>query len=135
MCAASVCMCVCIGVRAHACVDICVYVCTRVCMCVIRSALVSMGQYEVFDSSVKCVRITNHTLGFFGVQLSIANYKHDVGLQITRTFSGSRTDSAIQQELLGKHLGSFYLLTIVNNVAINMSVQTSLEALVFNSSG
>ena len=124
---------VCVGVRAHACVDICVYVCTRVC--VIRSALVSMGQYEVFDSSVKCVRITNHTLGFFGVQRSIANYKHDVSLQITRTFSGSRTGSAIQQELLGKHLGSFYLLTIVNDVAVNMSVQTSLEALVFNSSG
>lgn len=66
-------VCVCVGVRAHACVDICVYVCTRVC--VIRSALVSVGQYEVFDSSVKCVRITNHTLGFleFNVVLLTIN--------------------------------------------------------------
>lgn len=83
----------------------------------------------MFNSSVKWVRIAKHTLGFFGVQRSIANYKHDVGLQITRTFSGSRTDSAIQQELLGKHLGSFYLLSIVENVAINMSVKTLLKIL------
>lgn len=114
--------------RASVCVCVCTYV------HVIRSALVCKEQYEVFDSSVKCVRITNHTLGFFRVQCSIANYKHDVGLQITRIFFG-RTDSAIQQELLGKHLGSFYLLTVVNNVAINMSVQASLEDLVFSSSG